>query len=197
MKLNKIVLIVYCILAGILFLLGSCSNEENYIPKPRGYFRIELPEKAYKTYDSICPFYFQYPSYTKLIMRNNNEYPCWMNLAFLEFNATLHISYNTLQNNIEKYTEDSRTLAYKHTYKATNIQEQNIFSDEEKKYGTIYLIKGNTASSIQFHITDSSTHFLRASLYFNNVPNSDSISPVLTFIEKDIYKFIETFNWKK
>jgi gliding motility-associated lipoprotein GldD len=197
MRLNNIIGIrVCCIVTGILFFLISCSEEKNYIPKPKGYFRIEFPEKKYITYDSICPFQFQYPSYAKLVMRNNNEYPCWMNLVFYNFNATLHLSYNTLQNNIEKYTEDSRTLAYKHTYKATNIQEQNIFSAKEKKYGTLYLIKGNTASSIQFHVTDSTTHFLRASLYFNNVPNSDSISPVLTFIEEDIFKFIETFNWK-
>ena len=24
----------------------SCDNDDNYLPKPRGYFRIDLPEKA-------------------------------------------------------------------------------------------------------------------------------------------------------
>lgn len=179
--------------AAILF---SCGNDTNYLPKPKGYFRIELPEKNYKTYQTACPFTFQYPAYATPVEKNNAEHPCWINLEFLKCNATLHLSYKNLQNDLEKCTEDSRTLAYKHTYKATDIVEQTISDSEKNKFGILYTIKGNVASSLQFHITDSSQHFLRGSLYFNTVPNADSIAPVLQFIEEDIYHFIETFNWK-
>ncbi|NUM51399.1 MAG: gliding motility lipoprotein GldD [Flavobacteriales bacterium] len=193
MKIKIPYFIPFLFTVAILF---SCGDDTNYIPKPKGYFRIELPEKKYQTYHSGCPFIFQYPTYATPVERNNAEYPCWINLEFLKCNATLHLSYKNLQNDLEKCTEDSRTLAYKHTYKATDIIEQTISDSEQKKFGILYTIKGNVASSLQFHITDSSQHFLRGSLYFNTIPNADSIAPVLQFIEEDIYHFIETFNWK-
>src|ERR1017187_10376287 len=53
------------IVAGIIAsMMISCSgNEEDYIPKPRGYFRIDLPEKKYRIYNSDCPFTFETPDY--------------------------------------------------------------------------------------------------------------------------------------
>jgi gliding motility-associated lipoprotein GldD len=60
----------------------------------------------------------------------------------------------------------------------------------------IYEIGGNAASSIQFFLTDSTKHFIRGALYFNVAPNTDSISPVVDFVKKDIYHMIKTFEWK-
>ena len=36
--------------------------------------------------------------------------------------------------------------------------------------------------------------FVRGSLYFNNIPNQDSIQPVLDFIKQDIEHIFETFD---
>ena len=62
-------------------------------------------------------------------------------------------------------------------------------------YGLIFDIKGDAASEYQFHLTDSTSHFLRGSLYFNTAPNQDSIQPVLDFIKQDIAHLLETFEW--
>jgi hypothetical protein len=43
-------------------------------------------------------------------------------------------------------------------------------------------MQGNAASSTQFYVTDSTTHFLRGVLYFYSAPNADSLKPV-----NDIY----------
>ena len=60
----------------------------------------------------------------------------------------------------------------------------------------MYEIEGNAASAYQFHLTDSTNHFVRGSLYFNNIPNQDSIQPVLEFVKEDITHLFETFVWK-
>jgi gliding motility-associated lipoprotein GldD len=60
----------------------------------------------------------------------------------------------------------------------------------------LYNIKGNTASSVQFYLTDSVNHFLRGSLYFDVKPNKDSLAPVINFIRGDIEHFMESFSWK-
>lgn len=176
----------------------SCGDDDDfYSPKPKGYYRIKFPEKKYLILNSNCPFTFQVPGYAKVYKDPKHAYEnCWFNIEFPKFNSTLHVSYKTINNNFDQYLEDSRTLAVKHQVKASGIEEQIVARDSSKVYGLIYNIDGNTASSLQFHLTDSTKHFLRASLYFNCKPNKDSLAPVLEFIKQDVLKMIETFEWK-
>jgi gliding motility-associated lipoprotein GldD len=91
--------------------------------------------------------------------------------------------------------EDSRTLAYKHSLKADAIQEQVFMNPRDNVYGLIYRIEGNAASPMQFFLTDSTNHFLRGALYIREVPNIDSLKPVIDFLEPDIIRLIETTTW--
>jgi gliding motility-associated lipoprotein GldD len=92
--------------------------------------------------------------------------------------------------------EDSRKLAFKHTVKATGINEGVITNKEHNMYGIYYTIDGNTASSNQFFLTDSNKNFLRGALYFNEKPQADSILPVVNFIKTDMDRLIKTLKWK-
>ena len=180
----------------ILFAGSSCKNLP--MPKPRGYFRIALPEKVYIKYDSSCPFVFEYPVYGKISYNtgNTNE-PCWFNIEFPSFNAKLYVTYKEVSNNFDAIMEDSYKLDVKnHTIKADAINETPWLNPEGKVYGILYDLKGNTASSVQFYVTDSVKHYLRGSLYFAVEPNKDSLAPVIEFFREDILHMIETFNWK-
>ena len=176
----------------------SCnSDQEVFSPKPKGYFRIDLPENKYLNYSSSCPFSFESSVYSSVTpdIRRGAE-PCWLDIVYPKFNATIHLSYKPVQNNIAKFLEDSRILVTKHEVKASSIDEQVIVKDSVKVYGLIYNIEGNTASALQFYLTDSTQHFVRGALYFNALPNSDSIAPVLSFIRKDVYRMIQSFQWR-
>lgn len=162
------------------------------------YFRIDFPEKAYQNYDSLCPYTFQYPIYGKITkgLGEQEKNPCWINIIFPDFKATVYISYFDLDNNLAKLLEDCRSLAYKHDIKADAIHEI-VYNDlENKLYGMVYEIKGNAASPLQFFLTDSTKHFLRGSLYFDVKPNKDSLAPVIDFLQKDVKHLIETLRWK-
>lgn len=180
----------------IVCVLSSCSNSD-YTPKPRGFFRIDFPKREYTKYNADCPFEFEYPVYAKIV---RDEFPgaepCWLNIEFPQFKGTLHLSYKVINKNLRNFTEDSRTLAMRHTVKAEAINE-NPFITPNHIYGMMYDIEGNTASSIQFYLTDSTKNFLRVSLYFNVVPQSDSLAPVIDFVKKDITRMIDTFKWKE
>jgi len=187
------------LLLTCLFIVSSCGDDDDEIiaPKPRGYYRLQFPEKIYVTYDSACPFTFQMPVYSK--MENDKNYlaePCWLNMQFHSFNGTLHLTYKPVKNNIEDYIKDSYTLSSKHHVKASGVKEQIVMRNSSKVYGLIYDIEGNTATSFQFFLTDSTKHFMHGALYFNAVPNTDSISPVIDFLKKDIYNMINTLEWK-
>lgn len=176
----------------------SCEEEEEiFSPKPRGYFRINFPEKKYRVYDSICPYKFEIPVYAQMKQdKHNGAEPCWLNLEFPKYKATVHLSYKEVNNNIATYLEDSHNFANKHQVKATGLDEIAVIRDSAKVYGLVFDIEGNTASSVQFYLTDSTRHFLRGALYFNSIPNIDSLRIVVDFIKKDILHLINTTSWK-
>ncbi|MFL5765298.1 MAG: gliding motility lipoprotein GldD [Bacteroidia bacterium] len=191
-------LAAFCLLSMVCCLPGCGGDDDDPIaPKPHGYFRLNFPEKKYIRYESDCPFTFEQPVYTKMLPDlNPGAEPCWINMDFPSLHGTLHLSYKEVTNNVQGYLEDTYTLASKHQVKASGIEEKLVSRDSSKVYGLIYEIGGNAASSIQFFLTDSTKHFIRGALYFNAVPNTDSLAPVVDFVRKDIYHMIDTFEWK-
>jgi gliding motility-associated lipoprotein GldD len=181
---------------ALLLITGLISCQDDYTPKPRGFFRIDLPEKSYQEYKGDCPFTFEHPVYSAIEKDDGrNAQPCWLDIKFPRFNATLHLSYRPVNKDLNRLVEDSRSLVYKHTVKAEAINEAPVELPQGVA-GILYGIEGNTASSLQFHLTDSTRHFLRGSLYFYNVPQADSVAPVQAFLEQDIRHMIQTFRWK-
>ncbi len=189
--------VVYFVL--IMLFGTACTQTADYSPKPRGYFRLEFPKKEYQSFDSNANYTFEFPKYAKMYLDSaDGNRPNWYNLTFPQFNARLHISYYKFnsQKEFNELVEDSRKLAFKHTVKATGIDEGLIEGNNNNVYGVFYTIDGNTASSAQFFLTDSTKNFLRAALYFNEKPQPDSIQPVVKFIRTDIDRMIKTLKWK-
>jgi len=185
----------YSFIAILCIFLFAC--EERYAPKPTAYFRIDLPEKEYKLIDDIpFPFSFELPQYGTVNLERTAEDSSFLNLDFDRFQARIHMSYLPIEGNFRELLEDSRTLVYKHVAKAQDIEENLILDPKSKVYGSYFSIEGNAASSAQFYLTDSGTHFLRGALYFNVEPNADSIQPVQTFLKEDISHFMQSFSWK-
>lgn len=187
------------IILFVIAIFAAACGGNDFSPKPRGYFRIEFPKKEYQDYTQGCPFTFQYPKYTKIEAdRSPGAKPCWQNIQYPQFNATLHLSYQPIKSTKEfnELIEDAHKLSFKHTVKATSIDEGVIRYPDRKVYGIYYTIEGNAASSAQFFLTDSTKHYLRGALYFNSEPRLDSIQPVLTFIKKDVDVMIKSFKWK-
>lgn len=147
---------------------------------------------------AALPFRFEIPVYSKLVPDDERlAEPYWVDLKIPQNKAEVNISYKSVNNNLMKLTEDARTMAYKHSIKADAINERVFVNAEKKVYGTIYLIDGNSASPLQFYLTDSTKHFLRGALYIREVPNIDSIRPVIQFLTPDIIHLIETTEWTR
>ncbi len=190
---NNILILFICLL------LCACTSDSVNTPKPKGYYRINLPKKAYRMFNGNCPFTFEYPVYAEMVPdTDKNAQPCWNNLNFPQFNGQIHLTYHGVfsEKAYNNMTELARVLAMKHTIKASAIDQKLISYPYKKVYGIYYAIEGNTASSVQFFLTDSAKHYVRGALYFNERPQYDSIQPVIRFIKKDIDRMIETFKWK-
>ncbi len=186
----------------MLFVAVGCSRE--YTPKPKAYPRMDLPEKAYQHFKNDgCPFAFDIPQYAEVEkepdLRHKNEGEhCWMNVVFKDMNAKFHLSYKEINDKakLAMLIEDAHKLTSKHIKKAEYIDQRNI-ATPNKVYGLFSDVGGNTASSMQFFVTDSIQNYLYGSLYFSTTPNYDSIQPAIEFLKKDMLHLIDTFEWKE
>ena len=188
---NKYALLI--LIGVIAFLLSGC--DEHYIPKPRGYFRIELPEKQFEVYQTRCPLTTEVPVYAKIEVVNTGEDSCWFNVVMPRYNARVYCTYVPVQSDLDKLFDDAYKFAFKHEMKADAIQRSTFENDSNRVYGMVYDLKGDVASPIQFFATDSTDHFLRGSLYFNHEPNADSLQPVIDYLREDIVHMMETIQW--
>ncbi len=181
-----------------LFASACWSCRDNYIPKPKAYIRIDLPEKEYRVFDSIpYPYTFEYPVYARTVPDVQESEKYWLNINFPQQNANVYLSYKDnryLDSNI------AATLFYvdKHLSKSTGIETISYSDFDNKVYGTVFYIKGQeVASTMQFYLTDSSRNFIRGAFYINARPNNDSLAPVIDFIQDDIEHLINTFRWRR
>jgi len=196
----KVKLYLFCSATAILIVAG-CRDVA--VPKPKGYFRIDLPEKEYTVFnDSLrrinVPLSFEYPLYGKISGdQSNKSDPGWFNIEFPAYKARVYLTYSEVSGDLAELIEKTYTMNVKnHITKADAINEMLISNSREKVYGILYDLKGNTATAVQFYVTDSTRHYLRGSLYFESEPNADSLAPVIDFFRDDVVHLIETLKWK-
>lgn len=196
MKLFYSLIIIVCF-------FWSCQ-ENTPVPKPRMYPRVTFPQKEFQLMDvEECPFQMQKPVYAiyqkdSLKTQEEASFSCWFDLYVEALNAIYHFSYISFDNRqgFDKLVADAFEMADKHNIKASYRDEINISFPEKSVYGLIFEIDGPVASPLQFYLTDSTHHFLRGSLYFNDVVDRDSIKPVYEFMKSDLNPMLESFEWK-
>ena len=194
MKLSR--LLKKILIISFVCLLGSCTND--YTPKPYGYFRVYLPQHSYRMIDTLnLPYRFDLPVCAKLVYREAKGENYWIDINYPNLNASIYCSFKLVKGNLINLLEDTRKIVYKHSVRADAIGEKAFEHPEKNVHGILYDLKGNTASSVQFVLTDSTRNFFRGALYFNNVPNKDSIAPMSNYIREDIIRMMESFEWKK
>ena len=196
MRISKFIIpLTVMVLAFVAF---SCDRDTNYLPKPRGYFRIDLPEKAYTKVDTIERYSFECPVYALVTPDPYSpDEKNWVNIEMPSFKGSIHLTHKPVDGNLGEYLEDVHTMVVKHLQKANGMRDSLIVNDEHNVYGMFIEMDGKgVATPMQFYLTDSTKNFVRGALYFNFKPDNDSMQPVINFIRKDIDHLIETFEWK-
>ncbi|MDO5987206.1 gliding motility lipoprotein GldD [Flavivirga amylovorans] len=182
------------------FMLVSCG--EDYVPKPKGYLRLEYPRAKYVEAKVDVPFSFETNILATKISSVNVDAATksyGLNLEYPTLKGTIFLTYKAVENNEEnlvKFLRDARKFTEKHMTKADEIPEYPFINEKKKVYGSFVEVKGNVASPAQFYVTDSVNHFLTGSLYFYARPNYDSILPAANYLQKDIKHLMETIQWK-
>lgn len=169
----------------------SCSEET--LPKPTAFLNLEYKKPLYQELYLKRPYKFEFSERVKL----NDGPKNWLKLEYPRLKASIDITYRKIDGNLRELLVESEKLVFKHTSKAEQISSNDYIKNQERVYGTLYDITGNAASHIQFHVTDSTDHFIKGALYFNIKPNYDSLLPAVNYIKKDILHLMETFEWEE
>jgi gliding motility-associated lipoprotein GldD len=190
------------IVAAFLATTSFSSCNSVYTPKRKGYFKIDFPPHQYQTFDQPgFPYTFEYPAYATIIRDSSffdstPENPYWINIDFPRFDARIYISYKAIgPNSFDKLREDAYKMTFKHTYKASSIDDSPMVTRNGVS-GVFFNVGGNAATAKQFFVTDSVKNFLRGALYFDATPNEDSLGIVNRFLQEDMRHLINTFRWK-
>lgn len=187
----------------ILVILISFSCQEDYVPKPKAYLRLDYPKADYKKTNTNNLFSFEKNllasdlTYKKL-ESSTTSYA--VNIEYPSLKGTIFLTYKGIEgnkNNLTTFLRDAQKFTLEHTKKADEIPITPYENKKQKVYGVFSEVKGNVASPAQFYVTDSINHFLTGSLYFYAKPNYDSILPAANYLQKDIKHIMETLRWKE
>lgn len=192
---NKTITILFLLIAANILL--SCN--EKATPKPKTFARIDRMDSSKGRYIGD-KFSFDYSNEGVIeLLPANDKSEIWLNIRYPVYNATIHCSYIPINgvSKFESLLEDSYHLAFSHASKANSIKQDVIENVRQKSTGIIYIIDGSVATPVQFFVTDSTSNFLRGSLYYDRVVNPDSVASVTSFIKNDIQSLIESIQWNK
>ncbi|MFZ9299592.1 MAG: hypothetical protein ACO23V_01375 [Chitinophagaceae bacterium] len=201
-----------------LMVFFSCNSP--FTPKPRSYYKIDMPKHEYQVFNEPSfPYQFEYPVYAKIskdstMFEDNPDYPYWFNIDFPAFQGRIYVSYKTIggistykiksgngyrdsmvTNTFEGLRDEAFKMTFKHSLKASSI-EDSLFTTKNGITGVYFTVGGNAATANQFFVSDTTKHFLRGALYFDASPNADSLRPVNEFLKKDLLHLIQTFSWR-
>ena len=186
----------FAILSVLFIVLSSC--QQSSIPKPYGYIRLTMPDTCYA--DAVpagYPYRFDVSCNAEVrsvLDDQGGQY--WIDLRYPALNATVHCSYQSVRGNLRDLTDDAIRFVYRHASHASSIPERGYEHSDARVYGVLFDLEGNTASSIQFFVTDSVRHFFRAAVYCDCVPNADSLAPVYEYLHEDVVRIVESFEWR-
>lgn len=180
----------------LILFFSACSQD--YIPKPKGYNKISLPEHDYLALPDSFPYQFQYSKYAEVQIDSSwMREPYWINIYYPEFLATIQITYKAIDNDkarLQEFLNDSYKLTAKHQVKAYAIEE-TILQTPQNHTAIVAELTGEVPTPFQFYSTDSTDHFIRGALYFRTASKNDSLAPVINYIKKDIIYMLNTLSW--
>ncbi|MBK9417673.1 MAG: hypothetical protein IPO05_01175 [Flavobacteriales bacterium] len=181
-------------LLALLVLPYGCADAP--IPKPRGYFRIDLPEQRYTAWSDPGVIRMEVPSTVQVAGRPHKGLERWYDLRYKAHRGTVHLTWTPVNGELARLIEDAHVFKRTHQSKAARIDSERILRPVDRVYGTLFNVEGDVASPFVFYLTDSTDNFLYGALYFDVPPNADSLSPVIERIRGDMGHLAATLRWQ-
>ncbi len=181
-------------------LFWACSSTvQEYLPKPRGFNRIDLPPHVYQTLPNGHPYVFEFSKQAIIQLDTfRNAEPHWIIVYYPTLNTRIQFTYKPVNNDrqrLQNIMGDAAKLAFNHDKKAYSITDKLLLTKSGKK-AVIFELEGEVPSPYQFYVTDSTKHYLRGAVYLMTATENDSLKPIIEYMKVDSRHILETLKWQ-
>ena len=175
----------------IFLVLFSCDS--SIAPKQSAFFAPEFGASSYNSFTTQCNYSFSKNKIAKI------EYldKCNFNIVYDNLNAKIFFSSININNNFPDIIKVFDDRIIENSANVTEVKVSEYTDDQILVYSRMFNYVGNAPSNLHFYLTDSTSNFLAGSLFFSTEPNYDSLLPYINYINADVRKLIENFEWNK
>ena len=183
-------------LFGFLLFLFTC-DETNYLPKEKGFFRIELEKPTYDTFfnESSGLNFIYNDAYSTFEIVSDEK----IVLGYKDIKISIVLSDVELENfsSFKESLQNFYMFFEPHRKKSNQISIKEFTSADNNRCAKVFEMRGPVASPLQFYVTDSTNHFLFGSMNIMEKSDYDSIYPSVMYVKNDIFSIIESVNWEE
>ena len=175
----------------IFLVLFSCDS--TITPKQSAFFAPEFGTSSHNLFTTECNYSFSKNKIARIEYLDN----CNFNIVYDDLNAKIFFSSINIKNNFPQIIKVFDERIIENSSNAIEIKVSEYVDSKISVYSRMFNYVGNTPSNVQFYLTDSVSNFLAGSLFFKTEPNYDSLLPYINYINVDLKKLIESFEWNK
>jgi gliding motility-associated lipoprotein GldD len=188
---------VFVCLLFILLTVSSCHRNE--MPKPYAYPRLTYPVSTYLTFSA--PDYdcrFEYPAqFVPTRKKGGGVGNQWIDFRFDRYGITLYTSYmkSTSRALVKEQVHQHEALLEKKIPPYASVRKRTIQSKKEPVSLFLYEVDGNSATPLEFLITDNEYRIFSGKVLFDEIPDRDSLADIMNGLSKDMLHLMTSFQF--
>lgn len=178
----------------------SCGHRNDYSPKPEAYLRLDMPPQSYHKVDTMAlPFVFEASDEAEMHIKKDQNREKYIDLYYPRYQATVFLTYKALERGEwQAQVDTSYKFLSQHFDFSSGVDEKQYLDPSNHIVATTYQLKGSkVASTYQFWVSDTTSHFIRGALFLDRTPNNDSLAPVLDYLQHDLRHLVESIRWRE
>ena len=180
-----------------LFLFQFSCDETNYLPREKGFLRLEFEKPTYDSFsnESSGLNFIYNDAYSSFEMVSDDK----IVLRYKDIKINIVLSDVELEDisSFEESIQNFYMFLEPHRKKSNQISIKEFTSSDNNRFAKVLEMRGPVASPLQFYVTDSTDHFLFGSMNVMEKSDYDSIYPSVMYVKNDIFSIIESVNWEE
>ena len=181
----------------VLFLFLFSCDETTYLPREKGFLRLEFEKPTYDTFsnESSGLNFIYNDAYSNFEIVSDEK----IVITYKDIKISIVLSDVELENisSFEESIQNFYMFLEPHRKKSNQISIKEFTSTDNNRFAKVFEMRGPVASPLQFYVTDSTNHFLFGSMNIMEKSDYDSIYPSIMYVKNDIFSIIESVNWKQ
>lgn len=186
-----------CVLWAIIAIAGCNGSHDTPVPRPRGYFRIQLPDTGVQNVHTPWDMLLPLSTHTRVSYPNDSiakdSDSKWLNIDYPALNATVYCTYVVAPSRSALLAAlDNRAERIALNVRGGKMPQVVLLQDTLQGIThQVFFSEHHNVVPFQFLSTDSATFLFSGAVYFHSDMNPDSIAPAIDIVEADLLNMLQ------